>query len=104
MKRPATRNRNRTQEALVEAVGAVIDEGGVPSLGVNAVARRAGVDKALIYRYFDGLDGLVEAFAHSEDFWPTVEEVVGDREALLALPFGARVERVHLAGCVARGP
>jgi AcrR family transcriptional regulator len=78
MEHVSDRNRERTQNTLIEAVGGVIDDVGVTGLGVNAVAKKARVDKALIYRYFGGLDGLVEAFARSEGFWPTAEEILGD--------------------------
>lgn len=43
--------------------------------------------KALVYRYFGDLDGLLKSYASSALFWPTVEELTPDREALLALPF-----------------
>jgi len=32
-------------------------------LGINSIAKKAGVDKVLIYRYFGGLDGLLKAYA-----------------------------------------
>jgi Transcriptional regulator len=44
-------------------------------LTVEAIAERAGVNKALVYRYFGGLDGLVIAFAKSEDFMPSAATV-----------------------------
>ncbi|MBI1264611.1 MAG: TetR family transcriptional regulator [Alphaproteobacteria bacterium] len=58
--RPA-RNRTATQDALIGAAGEVLARGGFQDFGVNAVARAAGCDKQLIYRYFGGLDGLVAA-------------------------------------------
>lgn len=59
---------------------------GLEGVGVNAVARRAGVDKVLIYRYFGGLPGLVKAHAE-EEFWPTLEELFhSPREEVAALP------------------
>lgn len=69
--------RRKTEESLIKAVGALIQTDGVEALGVNAVARHADVDKVLIYRYFDGLDGLLEAYATSRDVWPEVEDVLG---------------------------
>ncbi len=39
----------------------VLVEGGHQDFGVNAIARRADCDKQLIYRYFDGLEGLAGA-------------------------------------------
>ncbi len=51
------------------AVGDIVREEGFRGLGVNAVSARAGVSKVLVYRYFDGLDGLVEAWALQNNYW-----------------------------------
>ncbi|TDC91058.1 TetR/AcrR family transcriptional regulator [Actinomadura sp. 7K507] len=75
------RNRRATERALLEAVGDLLSREGFASLGVNSVAREAGVDKVLIYRYFDGMAGLLRAFAASEGFWPSVEEILGEGSA-----------------------
>ena len=72
------RNKEITRDKLVKAVGKVIAEVGFQRLGVNLVAREAGVDKKLIYRYFNGLNGLVSAYGKTVDFWPTAEELLGD--------------------------
>ena len=82
---------------LIDAVGRVLARQGFREVKVNVVAREAGVNKVLIYRYFGGLDGLVTAFAHNGDFWPDLEELTGgDREAFLALPLA---ERLVVAAC-----
>lgn len=84
---PRPRNRSTTEEALIAAVAKVLAEEGFGKLGVNAIAKAAGVDKVLIYRYFDGLPGLMKAYAQSGAFWPTVEEIMGsDLPALLKRP------------------
>lgn len=49
--------------SILDAGIAVLSERGFQSFGVNEVARRAGCDKQLIYRYFDGLGGLIDAMA-----------------------------------------
>lgn len=76
----------------MRAVGEVLARGGVSAVGVNAIAEQAEVDKVLIYRYFGDLDGLLERYGESGDFWPTLDEVLGpDRDALtLPLPAMAR--------------
>ncbi len=56
-----TRDRAATEAALVKAARAVLAEAGFQGLGVNAIARAAGCDKQLIYRYFGGVEGLVDA-------------------------------------------
>nr|WP_321256954.1 TetR/AcrR family transcriptional regulator [uncultured Pseudodesulfovibrio sp.] len=72
------RNKELTKKRLIKAVGKVVSEVGFQQLGVNLVAREAGVDKKLIYRYFYGLRGLMAAYSETVDFWPTAEELLGD--------------------------
>lgn len=72
-----SRNRERTEQLLLQAVGTVLQTDGFQKLGVNRVAKEAGVDKVLIYRYFGSVDGLLNAYGMSEDFWPSIEEVLG---------------------------
>lgn len=92
---PGVRDREHTQQRLIQTVGRVLAQEGFAGLGVNAVARAAGVDKVLIYRYFDGLPNLLKAYGESGDFWPTVEEVLGaDAEALRRLPLEQRTATV----------
>lgn len=78
MTKARTRNRQATERDLLAAVGALLSREGFASLGVNAVALEAGVDKVLIYRYFDGMAGLLRAFAENEAFWPSLKEVLGE--------------------------
>lgn len=89
---PAKRNRALTEAKLRGAVEALLVEGGFGALTPSAIARRAGVDKMLIYRYFGDLAGLIRAMAFGPDFLPTFEDLCGGDtvEALLALPIGAR--------------
>jgi len=78
MTQARTRNRQVTEHDLLEAVGGLLSREGFAALGVNSVAREAGVDKVLIYRYFGGMAGLLRAFAESEAFWPSLQEVLGE--------------------------
>lgn len=100
------RNKEATKAKLIAAAGQVMARDGFAKLGVNAVAREADVDKVLIYRYFDGLDGLIKAYAEDGDFWPTVEELVNEPEAIYrARPAAdqmARVFRNLIRGLVSR--
>lgn len=57
----ATRDRGATSARILRAAIELLAEKGFQNFGVNAVARRAGCDKQLIYRYHGGMDGLVEA-------------------------------------------
>jgi len=72
----ATRNRDVTAAKIIDAVGRVLARDGFDKIGINAIAREAGIDKVLIYRYFEGLPKLLSAWAASGAFWPTVQELI----------------------------
>lgn len=74
-KKTVSRDREQTKARIIDALEAVLIRDGFQMLGVNAVAREAGVDKVLIYRYFGGLPGLVREYAEQGNFWPTLEEL-----------------------------
>lgn len=77
---------------MIRAVGTLIAREGFQGLGVNAIAREAGVDKVLIYRYFGSLDTLIDRYCQEVDFWPMADELVGyDEDAAMALPPGRRL-------------
>lgn len=91
---PRARDREATRERILQAVGAVLARDGFGQLGVNAIAREAGVDKVLIYRYFGGLPELLTAWGDSGQFWPRVQDLLGDDPAaFLALPVAERYAR-----------
>jgi AcrR family transcriptional regulator len=90
----STRNRGATQERILAAVGDVLARDGFGAIGINAVAKQAGVDKVLIYRYFGGLPELLRAWGESGRFWPSVDELMGaDPQAFLTLPVKERYAR-----------
>ncbi|MDX2220724.1 MAG: TetR/AcrR family transcriptional regulator [Burkholderiales bacterium] len=66
---PRVRDRAATESRIVEAAIAVLAEHGFTALGVNEVARRAGVDKKLVNRYFGGMDGVIDAIGARMDLW-----------------------------------
>lgn len=74
---PTPRDADRTRALFLNAVERVLRKQGLQGLGVNAVARAAGRDKALIYKYFGSLEGLYSAFAVSRSLFPTLEEMLG---------------------------
>lgn len=89
-----TRSRDQaaTRELLIKAVGTLLARKGFTSLGVNAVAKEAGVDKVLIYRYFGGLPELLQQFGSSGEFWPSVNELTGGEvESLQQMPLAQSV-------------
>lgn len=86
------RDRQITCRRLISAVGSILAKKGFKGVGVNAVAREAGVDKVLIYRYFSGLEGLVAAFGKEGDFWPSSLEMAGgDIYRFSQMPFEERL-------------
>lgn len=85
------RDRAATEERILTAVGEMLARDGFGAVGVNAIAREAGVDKVLIYRYFGGLPELLRTWGASGRFWPTVDELLGeDPQAVTALPLPDR--------------
>ena len=82
-----TRSRLKTEQRILDAVGTLLLEQGYPAVGINAIARQAGCDKVLIYRYFGGLQKLTAAFGREGNFWPSIKELAGgDIEAYHQLP------------------
>jgi AcrR family transcriptional regulator len=84
-----TRSRLKTEQRILDAVGALLLEEGYPAVGINAIARRAGCDKVLIYRYFGGFDELLLAFAETSTLWWEVDEIMTESAedcAAIALP------------------
>lgn len=56
-----SRDRARTEASIITAACDLLAEVGFHRFGINAVAKRASCDKQLIYRYFGGIDGLMDA-------------------------------------------
>ena len=84
-----TRSRLKTEQRILDAVGTILLEQGYPAVGINAIARQAGCDKVLIYRYFGGLDELLLAFAETTTLWWKIDEIISETAAecaAIALP------------------
>ena len=69
------RDKEQTKSKILQAVGKLLADGQT-SPGVNSVAREAGVDKVLIYRYFGGMPELLKAYLASGEFWPDFEDIM----------------------------
>ena len=76
-----TRSRLKTEQRIIDAVGTILLEQGYPAVGINAIARQAGCDKVLIYRYFGGFDELLLAFAETTTLWWEVDEIINETAA-----------------------
>jgi len=66
--------REATEAALIDAFGRVVQRSGLRNVGVNEVIKEAGIGKALLYRYFGGLPGLVAAWGEKNKIWPDLSE------------------------------
>lgn len=75
-----TKSRLQTEQRILDALKHLLLEEGFPAIGINSVARQAGCDKVLIYRYFDGLDGLLLAFAETTELWWNVDEIITETQ------------------------
>ena len=69
------RNAESTKVLILDGLEAIIKRDGFTAVGINAVAREARVDKVLIYRYFDSMEGLLEAFADRVNFLPNIQQL-----------------------------
>ncbi|MBV2228232.1 MAG: TetR/AcrR family transcriptional regulator [Sphingobacterium mizutaii] len=95
------REKARTMNRIVNAVGKVLKKHGYPGLTIANIATEAKVDRKLIYTYFDNLDNLVELYIEKRDYWKTKakstisqllsQEIIQDEEmfALLQGQFNA---------------
>jgi AcrR family transcriptional regulator len=66
----------------------VIREEGFAQLGINRIARIAGVSKVLIYRYFKSLDGLIEQWLLANNYWSGRSKVI--EKHIRSIPSGER--------------
>ena len=90
------RDRFATRAAILESAAALIAAHGVEALGVNVLANAAGCDKGLIYRYFGGLDGVLETLGAERMVWPRVEVEAVDPQSEEALSLADTVQGVVL--------
>jgi AcrR family transcriptional regulator len=90
------RDRNATSAVILAAARSLLAEQGFQKFGINAVARRAGYDKQLVYRYFGGLDGLLDAIADELADWVN-ERMPKSSNGRFLLTYADLVERMmHL--------
>lgn len=89
------RDRAQTEKAILKAAKTLLAEQGFQGFGINAVARQAGCDKQLIYRYYGGLDGLVEAIGTELGSW-VKDKIPEDTGGMFLLTYGDLMERLSL--------
>lgn len=65
-------SRKESEERFLHTLETLLKEGS--DLGVNILAEKSGLNKVLIYRYFGGWDGLLEAYAKRINLWRSIRE------------------------------
>ncbi|NTF31614.1 TetR/AcrR family transcriptional regulator [Rhizobium skierniewicense] len=89
------KDRAATERAIFDAAKTLLAEEGFQGFGINAVARRAGCDKQLIYRYFGGLEGLVAAIGEDLGSW-VKDRIPEDTGGMFLLTYGDLMEKLAL--------
>jgi DNA-binding transcriptional regulator YbjK len=69
----SVRNKERSKQKFLAAVGKILKTKGFSALKVNDIAATAGLDKKLIYNYFGGTNQLIDEYIQSQDFWSNVK-------------------------------
>lgn len=88
----AIRDKDRTKNKMIQAVGKVLLKKGYTGLNASTIAKEAEVDKRLVWTYFGGLDPLVEEYISRRDFWKfTATDSIND---LLGTNNGIKKEQV----------
>ncbi|MCU0848958.1 MAG: TetR/AcrR family transcriptional regulator [Spirochaetes bacterium] len=88
----------KTREKILNATKKLLAEDGFISFGINSIARTAGVDKVLIYRYFGGLNELMNELFRQSDFWPDLDDLLGDNKPFLQEMSAREISKVILKG------
>jgi AcrR family transcriptional regulator len=68
------RDKEKSKQQLLDAVGSLLRSKGFTALKVNDIASESGLDKKLIYKYFGSKDKLVDEYIRSLDFWSNVKK------------------------------
>lgn len=66
-----TRNRERTKQRMIDAVGEVLKEKGYAGLTINNIVKKANVDRKLIAHYFGNVNSLIDEYLYQRDYWMT---------------------------------
>lgn len=79
MTQPKVRPKNRaqTEAHILKAVERILVREGGKAVNISRVVKEAGVARTLVYRYFGNVEGLMSAYAQSDEFWPGIDEVIG---------------------------
>ncbi len=68
------RDKEKTKQKLLGAVGKILRTKGYPGLKVSKIAAVAGFDKKLIYEYFGNTDKLIDEYIRTQDYWSKMNQ------------------------------
>jgi hypothetical protein len=71
-------NKEGAKRRIIRAVGEILKTEGYSGLRVTKIARKAGVDRKLIGKYFTSLNRLIGAFILENDYWMIFKDKVKD--------------------------
>jgi len=63
------KDKEQTKRKLIQAVGELIKTEKFSAIKISQISKKADVDRKLIYRYFGGISGLLEAYVVENDYW-----------------------------------
>ncbi|QIL37906.1 TetR/AcrR family transcriptional regulator [Pedobacter sp. HDW13] len=63
------RNKERTKNKLLDAVGQIIRKEGYTGLKLKKIVDLAGVDRKILYTYFGSIENLVETYIRQRDYY-----------------------------------
>lgn len=63
------KDKEQTKRKLIQAVGDIIKTEGFSNLKISRIAKKAEVDRKLVYRYFGNVNYLIEAYVVENDYW-----------------------------------
>lgn len=70
------RDKERTKQKLMAAVGKIIKTKGYSGLMVSKIAAVAGFDKKLIYEYFGSTEKLIDEYIKTQDYWSQMNKEI----------------------------
>jgi AcrR family transcriptional regulator len=70
------RDKEKTKQKLLAAVGKILRVKGYSGLKVSKIAAVAGFDKKLIYEYFGSTEKLIDEYIKSQDYWTKINQNV----------------------------
>ncbi|UZT98117.1 TetR/AcrR family transcriptional regulator [Chryseobacterium fluminis] len=68
------RDKEKTKQKLLAAVGKILRVKGYSGLKVSKIAAVAGFDKKLIYEYFGSTEKLIDEYIRSQDYWSKINQ------------------------------